>query len=482
MKKFFPIILLVFLFFLALFPLQKTQAEDGPDTMNSDISLSYLPKNPVNDPSGKNPTEITVSASVFTNTDKDALNYTWTVYGSTEDSDPTDWTEILKKDLVDVSKMSGFGTKELKFKLAVKDRDLKFIRVKAKVKEVTSMGDTNDGNNDIVIPINSISGELSVFSVSATDNNLGLKDRLCENATKDFPCVVTKNELVGLKLEASKLTNFTWTLDGEPLTYTLCPLDDCDSSNEAFFPVLKDNQDTYEIAVSANDKTTGRRVTFNQSFVVTEPTAFITSADKTTCAPVLDGYFRDLDDNLTPDYSHTNFQAIAGSTIKLNPNFNAQDIKNVFWTVDITQLTQETANQYGLVISGKDYGVVINDDGSISFPADTQVGYSFDVNFSTLYTPDKSTKKALNKYWGIGLNDFYEKQIDATINITVVDALESVAATSSLPENKKKNTLAALASSAPAQLIFLVKIVLISFLLLFSSYFLLSLFPKKNHD
>jgi len=87
-----------------------------------------------------------------------------------------------------------------------------------------------------------------------------------------------------------------------------------------------------------------------------------------------------------------------------------QDINDVYWTIDVSQINRETAKQYGLKIGDREYGVVINDDGSVSFPSDTEIGYSYNVTFSTLYTPDKITKKTLNKYWGVGIDDFYENK------------------------------------------------------------------------
>lgn len=476
MKKFFPALLFVSLLFVSFAHVSKTQAAEDFWDDKINVSLSYLPESPINNPA--NPTEISISARVAGKNPANEVSYTWIVYGSTKKSNPGDWEEILKKDLVEVSKMSGFGVDELRFKLAF-DKDLRFIRVKLDVTETTSLGNINEGTGDIIIPLNSISNELSAYSVSATDSGIAFKDQICLGANEDSPCTVIKNEIIGLRLDSSKLTDFTWKIDGDPFEYNQCPLSDCDS-NEAVFPVLKDAQEKYEVEVSANIKETGKMVYFKQYFVVTEPSSFIESEDKTTCAPILLGYFKDLDDNLTPDYSKSEFEAIAGSTVKLNPNFKVQNIDDISWTIDIASVTKQTAEQYGLVINGREYGIVINDDGSISFPSDTEVGYSYDVTFSTLYTPNKATKKALNKYWGVGLNDFYEKLIDATIKINVVEYLESSDEISTLPESKKNTTLAALLASAPSQLLFLIKIVLISFVLLFSSYFIFSLFPKTK--
>jgi len=49
---------------------------------------------------------------------------------------------------------------------------------------------------------------------------------------------VVKDDIIGLKLDSSKLTEFNWKIDEEPFVYNQCPLNNCDS-NEAVFPVVK---------------------------------------------------------------------------------------------------------------------------------------------------------------------------------------------------------------------------------------------------
>jgi len=444
---------------------------------NENASLTYLPSNPSNDPSGNNPTRITLTASVLDTLDKSRVYYNWKVYGSNE-KDPEDWGDpLLKSKLVNSSSSAGFGLDEFSFDLAFSDSDIKYIKVKVSISENDTDGNTEATFKEVVIPIAS-AGTMGIYSVSANPDSspgdiLTLEEERCKNTTED--CSVAKNEIVGVKINSSNLTDFSWKLDDETLIYPVCPLADCSSpeNNSAFFPILKNKGEKYTLSVSAIDKKTKEVVSLTKNFLVTDPYAFITSDDKKTCAPVLLGYFIDLDNNLSPDYSTTNFQALPGSTIKLNPNLSVPNLNNLTWTVDATTINKDTDSQCG---------VQIDDKGVITFPADTEVGYSFDVKLSALYTQDNNIKKTLNKYWGVALNDFYEKQIDATITIDIVDELETADATDSLSQkNDRSKLLAAMISSAPTQFIFLVKIVLISFLLLFSSYFLLSLFPKKDN-
>ena len=107
MKKLFIKSLFFILLFACLVPISKIYAADDFWDRKMNLSLSYLPKNPINNP--ENPVELTISALASgTNTNTDNIKYTWRVYGSTKKNNPADWEEILKKDLVDVSNMSGF--------------------------------------------------------------------------------------------------------------------------------------------------------------------------------------------------------------------------------------------------------------------------------------------------------------------------------------------------------------------------------------
>ncbi len=445
---------------------------------NKNTSITYLPKNPFNDPSGKNPEKITFSAAVLDATDNSRIYYNWKIYGSNE-KDPADWGDpILKSSLLNASPSSGFGLDKFSFDLAFPAPAPGYLMARITLSENDEDGNTIVTYKEITVPITSISNSISIHSTSANPDSvpgdiLILGEERCKENTSNA-CLVAKNEIIGLEIDSTNLTDFSWLIDDEPLSYPVCPLADCASieNNQAFFPILKNEGETYAISVSAIDKKTKEVIKINRTFQVAQPYALITSSDKTTCVPDLLGYFVDLDNNLTPDYSTTSFKALPGAIINLNSGLSVPAFSNLFWTVDTAKFNKNTASQYG---------ITMDDFGNISFPANTEVGSSFDVSLSTFYTQSNDIKKVLNKYWGVALNDFYEKQIDATITIEVASCINSVDAKNELAQkNNARKILATLAANAPAQFVFLVKIVLISCLLLFSSYFLLSLFPKKD--
>jgi hypothetical protein len=265
-----------------------------------------------------------------------------------------------------------------------------------------------------------------------------------------------------------------WSVDGKPFAYPVCPLADCTSAQNktAFLPILKNAGETYLVSLQATDKKTGEKIKLNQTIQVVTPFAILTSADKTTCAPILLGYFKDLDDKLTPDYSLTSFATTPGATIKLKPALNVPLLGVATWTVDETTFTKDTAEKYSFEVE---------DDGTLIFPTDKKVGDLLSVKYSALYTQPNSLKKVLHKYWEVPLNNFYEKRINATIEIKVIAALANKETSANIQNNLRQQFLATVISNLPYQLVFLIKIILAGLLLLFGSHFFLTFFSKQNH-
>lgn len=455
--------------------------DDDSSAEDEDISITYTPDNPYNDPTGEDPVTLTLDANVLDVADTSRIYYDWKVYGSSE-KDPESWGDpILKSELVNASASSGYNVETYKFDLAFEDTTINYLKIKVTIKETDDEGKTTTRYKSIVIGIGSVSDKVRVFSTSVDSDAspgkvLDLGDEKCKDTTSADECAVIKDEITGLKISSTNLTEFSWTVDGENISYPLCPLEDCFSTknNEAYVPILKDAGEIYNISVSAIDKTTQKTVTLSKTLKVVDPYAIISSEDTSTCQPEILGYYIDsLTGVLTPDYSKESFQALPGATIKLNPGLSVAALDYLTWTIDKGQFTKETASQFG---------VTMNDDGSIEFPADTQVGYSFDVSLSAYYTPGLETRKVLNKYWKVPAADFYEKQLSAKITIEIVECIETADSTVTVSQkDNSSKVLAAIASSLPSQLIFLVKLVLLSALLLFSSYFLLSFFSLKDN-
>jgi hypothetical protein len=475
MKKLFFPLLLASLILMLFFPVKKTCAADS---QTLEINLSYEPARPYNDPSGNNPMELKVSSYVlYAETNENYMNYNWKVYGS-NNKDSASWKEVLKSSLVDSSPLIGFGLKQIKFKLALNDPAPKYLKVKLNVSENNNSGAVNTGEGEIIIPIPSVSSEIKVFSTTAdtngSDNPLRLTNERCTGDNEKSICPVVKNEILGLKIDSSKLTDFVWSVDDAPIVYNKCFYSNCntDENNFTYLPILKNAGETYSLTLQAKDKSTGEKLQVNRLFQVVSPSILISSADETTCQPMLLGYFKDLDNNLTPDYSPDVFEAKTGTSLSLKPNFSVPFSAEIIWNIDGMEITKDNA---------ANFSIEMKEDGTITLPLNREAGYSFPISLSSFYSQPNETKKVLNEYWQVGLNDFYEKPIDATIKINVVSALRGEEVSeNTVPKNIRNKFLATLISNVPAQLFFLAKLAFVSVLILFGSQFLLSLFSKEN--
>jgi hypothetical protein len=450
--------------------------EEKEKTPDLDISLTATPNNAYNSPAGENPLKLSVASTVYGNVNADSLSYTWKVYGS---QDAVSWKEILKKDLdaLDATPLSGLGLKNFSFALAFNEKPIpKYLKIKVVATENNDPNPEASGTSEIIVPIPSLNTNLKTFSTAATNNEsspLSLEDERCASDSGE-KCYAAPNEILGFKISSNDLMDFFWSVDGKPFAYPVCPLADCASEQNktAFLPILKNAGETYSVTLQATDKKTGEKIKLSQTIQVVTPFALLTSADKTTCAPILLGYFKDLDDNLTPDYSLTSFATTPGATIKLKPTLNVPLLGTATWTIDETTFTKDTAEKYSFEIK---------DDGTLIFPTDKKVGDLISVKYSALYTQPNSLKKVLHKYWEVPLNNFYEKRINATIEIKVVAALANKETGVNLQTNLRQKFLATVISNLPYQLVFLIKIILAGLLLLFGSHFFLTFFSKQNH-
>lgn len=459
---------------------------EGGETKKLEVSLSYSPKNPVNDATGANAATLDISASVLGSKNND-LKYVWEVYRSDE-INPVSWgTPMLKSELPEVGQTSGVGLSSLKFKLKLGEPIPKYLRVKVLVTEQISESAVSEGNSDVIIPISNTTDQIRVYPVEASDSlTLSLvedKER-CNSDMEQVVCPVAKNEIVGIKVPVSTeaFSNIRWTLDGaliKPLSYADgdCLSGECDpvtgdAADIAYFPVLKEMGERYLLNFTATAGA-NKKINLTKTFEVINPKINIVSNDEASCQPLLLGSYVDLDGKLWPDYSDTSFQTVAEKTISLKPNFNVSFVTGKQWIIDdvVIDADPNIINPFGATI---DTATDI-----LTFPVNKTAGENYTVAYSALYGQNNNIKKILNSSFGVQLNEFYEEQLDANIEIAVVDALDGAPVTKAITPKK---ILAALITDVPAYLNFLFRIVLTIGLFLFVSWIVLAIFPKTNYD
>ena len=488
-----------------------TPSDVQQDGSKIKLSLYSTPQSPMNDPKNIGEIESTadtlvVTASAQNVNDENFLRYDWEVYGGDSDSIVTDdWGEPFAKEmLIDSTQTSGIGVKSLKFKLAFADEP-KYLKVQVVATEYEA-GTTNrvlrKGNESTIIRLSSASDTITAYNGVLSDDGVSLAfgnaasleaaNVICANSAEpelkeDYVlCPVVKDQIIGLKY-AGAATSFLWTINNQPVTYKECFFEGCDLEEQTastFFPILDEPGSIYTVTLSAVDSVTGEKINLTRSFKVVTPLVKIVTLDDSGGAqPVFLGTYTSLDGTTTyADMSQTDFQTVPGSTANFTREFYPRSLPAEYldpdnpektktaWFVDGTDPTiPETEKPPGYTPATVD-----PDKTSVSFATTRLEGEYHLVAFNTLYAPSTNIKKILNANWDINYDQFYEKQLGASIDVEMVPALTTANSNNSPP----KKVLAAMISGLPAYINFLFRIVMTSLLLLFGIWIVLSLFPS----
>lgn len=478
----------------------------GGQAEKMDITLSYSPKFPINDTmTDSDQGDLIVVNSSITNAENDAfLKYQWEVFAS-DTPNPEDWgNPISKQYLKDATQTIGANLRSFQFRLNLNNDALGrrvsrtnrfYLKVKLSASENVpesinvSPGDNSnivkrEGSANVVIPITSNSERVRVFDTYASELGQEIKLEATENEKCLDPmdgavCPVSKNEIISLQIDNKNLTNFSWKLDGKLITPVSesCISNDCnpdtqESTNIAYFPALSDPGTRHSVTLTAFDSDTGNQTNITKVFEVIDPTATISSADENVCVPALLGYYVDLDGKRWPDYSKTNFEALADTNIKLRANFDGffPPQNNYGWIVNGVAVGQGN-------VGNLSYG--IDENGDLTLPGKPLDG-TYDVQLSALYVQEPLVKKALNLYWKVQYNEFYEKALSNSVSVKAVNYLDGIqtARKNDSAKSAKTKILASLYSATPAYLALLLRMMLTAFMMLISTRIILSFFPR----
>lgn len=479
--------------------------EGGGQAEKMSIALSYSPDFPMNDPAEDSDQGdiVTVSSSITNAQNNGYLKYKWEVFAS-DTPNPEDWGDAISTQyLPDASQTIGLDLTSFQFRLnltnaalsgRVKSKNRFYIKVKATVSENVSehigesAGDNSnvakrEGYGDVVIPISSTSDNIKVYSAAVSQSGSGVKlspssTERCSDGISKSLCPVTKDEIIALKVNDSNLTDFLWTLDGATISPASsdCLSGDCKSSTMestgiSYFPVTDEVGTMHSVTLKAINSKTGDKINITKNFIIVDPTVSITSANSNS-SPKLLGNYIDTDGKYWPDYSKTDFLALSSMPITLDANFYgfspSGDNYSWHWVVDGTNVDKDNAEGLG-------YG--INDRGALTLPGKS-AGETYNVGVVVLYTQDSLTKKALNTFWNVGYNEFYEQQLSTDITVTASDTLPD--GTTAKNNTPQKKILAALYSAIPGYLAFLLRIVLTTFVMLIAAGISSSLFSGEN--
>jgi hypothetical protein len=380
-----------------------------------------------------------------------------------------------------------------------------YLRFTAHVTESFSSGAVRKGNSDVIVKFTSSGEKIFAYKVAAVPSNRGMQvalpapqdanftnGRICNGNPADpnnsdnidrVACRVIKNEVIGLRINPTNLTNFKWTINGADLTCSsLVVSPNCEKDANGnqklgeqnhvnFFPVTGDVGDTYTVTVTANDisgtaTNSESVVTLSRVFHVVEPSLTVASLDTNTAWPKLLGQYKDVagtsstacPGGLCSEYSDKVLEGFSGELVnfqaKFVPNFLA-DRSSRQWTVD---------------------GVNMNEGapGKIAFNTLKTAPDVYNVSVVAAVVQPQDIRQALRDIWGVSPLDSPEIHFTGDVQL---ELLEPGLAQGIIPGSKKY--LAAIASYIPGSVMFSFRIVLSIVLLLFTANILFALLPER---
>jgi len=456
---------------------------DSGSTMG--VTLTSSPSNPINDTTGINGDSVRVFASVDNVTEVDSIYYDWSIElsssGDTYPNENTDYTDITQ-DMITTSKSltssdtQGLGKNELNFLLNLPDTIINqtgsefYLRVR-----VTATENSGDGNQTstgvLIIKVQQQEYGLEVYSVTADSNELlSLSDDpVCMTPEEQATCEVAKNQIIGIKVnnadnDNSALSGFTWTVNDVAMSCDSNLSSACSNgaSDTLFVPILGNTGESVKVTVNAASADTGGTTEVTRFFNIVAPYAKITSADNTNAWPKLLGYYIDLEGEKTADHSSRVFETNSGKNVTFTANVIPQQGSNFTWMLD------------GIIQDD-------NNSGQLAFPIEKTLGEVYNINLTVNMVDDSqieqinNLRRVLRDRWGIGAD--YSAPVDnisANIQLNVTDTSPVTVA-----KANNKGIFASLITNLPENLMFLLRIALTSFVLMFSVSLLFAFIPES---
>ena len=469
----------------------------GGQATNLDVSVSATPNEPLNDESGDGSGDVVIVSGVVSNGNKNINNtlFDWNVEVSNniQFSSEIGRTANITKDLQDAGllgsvKGNALDTVSVALNIprsrSVGGRPLSsylvndntgYLRISLKATENFENGVSRKGKSDVIVKF--ISTGRKIVATRVTPVLVGDKMRvamdqagvICNDDALDRSlCRVIKNEVVGLRIDDSDLSNFQWRINDQPLVCTETGVSpDCNDGEQNeinFFPVNGQVGDTYTVTLTANDVTSGKNVTLSRAFRVVEPLINVISSDEAVVWPKFLGQYRDITEQATgcpnglcDDYSKTILQTTTGSNVTLQAKFVpsfAGVLAEREWYVN-GQLMGES------------------DVDKINFDVTGAVGTLTRVQVFARITQSDELRRALYDIWNISPLDSPEINFSKEMQIEVQEGQGIAAQTGVL------KYFAAIVNYVPASVIFAFRIVLSAVLILFATAFLMGALPQE---
>lgn len=468
----------------------------GGQATNLDVSVSATPNEPLNDESGDGSGDRVIVSGVVSNGNKNINNtlFDWNIEVSnniqfstaigpianiTKDLQNTGLVGNTKGNALDtlavdlnILRTQSVGGRPLSSYLV---NDTGYLRFTLKATENFGQNVSRKGKSDVIVKF--ISTGRKIVATRVDPVLVGDKMQvainqgavICNNDALDRSlCRVIKNEIIGLRIDDTDLSNFQWRLNDQPLVCTKSKVSpDCSDGEQNainFFPVNGQSGDTYTVTLTANDVATGKTVTLSRSFRIVDPIINIVSNDETTSWPKFLGQYKDITgkvanctNGLCDDFSKNILQTLSGNNVQLQAKFIPSFLGSLAereWYVN-DQLTGESAVD------------------TINFDVLGEAGTVTQVQIFARIIQSDELRRALYDIWNISPLESPEITFSKEVKMEVQDP--------SLTAQQKGvlKYFAAIVSYMPASVVFAFRIVLSAALILFATAFLMGALPQE---
>ena len=366
--------------------------------------------------------------------------------------------------------------------------DIGYLRFRVDAAEnFSSNGTTRRGRSSVVVKFNASQDRILAHTVTASGNpvrvSLNAGNEICSGIVNpaDPPeqqalqrldgklCRVIKNEIIGLEIPGAGLSNYSWTINGQPLicnsrvSATSC-FDDR-QGNVNFFPVIGNVGDTFNITVTANQASTAgsteKAVTISRTFRIVQPSISIISNDQASVWPKMLGQYLDTGGGAYTEYSKDTLETIAGTTVPVRALFTPDFLANIpppqierAWNVDGVPYGDPTTN-------------------TIAFQANKIGKAVYNVSLTAVYRPNTLARQALEDIWGLSSLDTTESYFGGTTQVEQPDG-------TNIAKTGVKKYYALIASYLPGSVLFSLKVLFSVALILFASGVVFAVIPNVS--
>ncbi len=483
---------------------------EGGQATNLELSVTASPDDPLNDVTVRADGDVLDVVATVNNAIQgiQGIYYDWRVELSSDGTaNPAGgWTNItaalnsLPSGRKLLSQVRGNGVNKVQLSLNMLNTDvfngrafstylsnnIGYLRFRVDAAEnFNASGASRRGRSNVIVKFNASQERIFAHTVTVSGDparvSLNAANEICSgivNPTDPLEqqaltrldsklCRVIRNEIIGLEVPNDDLTNFNWTINGQPLvcnskvSATSC-FDDR-QGNINFFPVIGNVGDTFNIVVTANRiniaSSTEKIVTLARTFKIVQPEVSIVSNDTVNVWPKVLGQYVDTAGMAYTEFSKDTLETYAGNTVPVRAIF----------TPDFLALNTPPQVERSWSVDG----VIVGDGttNTIAFPAN-KIGKSvYNVTLSAVYRPSTLIRQAMEDIWGLSALDTTEIYFSKNTQIEQPDI-------TGITYTGAKKYYALLASYLPGSVLFALKVLFSVFLILFAAGIVFAVIPN----